>query len=149
MYSSHLAVCNLVQPVLFFIKSPNADSSVGMGASQQAAKMNPPKQAAAVQAMLLGSLDCARLTHGPRLCVLCTLTFPQGFKANASNQPCGLAVKGTFAKGAPWEIEQLHPAPTFGCPGVSWVTREHPSESRCQHCALPLHRPKLIGTSSG
>ena len=85
MYSSHLAVYNLVQAVLLLIKSPNTESSVGLGASQRTAKMNPPKQAVVVQAILLGSLHCAWLAHGPWLRVLCTLMFPQGFKANASH----------------------------------------------------------------
>lgn len=84
VYSSHLAVYDLVQAVLFFIRSPNGESSVGIGASQRNAKTNPPKRAVLVQAVPLGSLRCARLGHGPWLRVFCTLMFPRGLKANAS-----------------------------------------------------------------
>lgn len=115
MYSSHLAVSNLVQAVLVFIKSPNTESSVGIGASQRTAKTNPPKRGVVVQAILSGSLHCAWLTHGPWLRVLSRLMFPQGFKANASHQLHGLTVRGTLARGAAARAtEWLNTAPTFG-----------------------------------
>lgn len=49
----------------------------------------------------------------------------------------------------PLPIERLKAAPTFGCPGLSWVTREDPSESWRERRALPLHGPELLGTSAG
>lgn len=57
MYSSHLAVCNLAQAVLF-IESPNTENGVGRGVSQRTAQMNPPEQA-----VLSGLVHCIGLAH--------------------------------------------------------------------------------------